>query len=78
VMYPIMLPGDNPEPYRQDWQSSPSNPDGLRTQYSGQSPDRIGQLYIRLLDAIEDRMSSIRFPRLRLPVRLRRKVRRFA
>lgn len=76
-MYPIMLPGDNPDPYRWDRHSSTSNPDGLGEQYSGPPPDRLGLLYLRLLDAVVDRMSSIRFPRLRLSFR-RRTAKRFA
>jgi hypothetical protein len=76
-MYPIMLPGENPDPYRWDGQSSLSNPDGLKEVYSGPPPDPAGQVFLRLLDAVEDRMSSIRLPRLRLSFR-RRTARRFA
>lgn len=60
-MYPIMLPGtvkDDPgiTTYR--------NPDDLFPDRQGTPPDRIGVLYIRLLERLEDSWNAIRHRRV--------------
>jgi hypothetical protein len=57
-----MLPGTNAGLSYQDHTSSTTNPDGLAREGSGSPPDPIGRLYMKVLLALEDRLSSLRHP----------------
>ena len=56
-MYPIMLPGNNTE---SNGFTSFRNPDGLFPKQQGTPPDRLGVLFVRLLEALEDGWNDLR------------------
>jgi len=70
-MYPIMLPGDTSFLAYRDETSSIANPDGIRQQVYGTPPDPLGRIYLRILDGVAGRLSSLRLPRLKSPFRRR-------
>lgn len=59
-MYPVMLPGENSGLRFIDDLSRREGPDGLLREWYGTPPDPLGRLFLRVLDAIEARLTSLR------------------
>lgn len=64
-MYPVMLPGDTSGLRFRDEPSRREDPDGLLHEWNGTPPDPLGRLFLKVLDAIEGRLSAVRDRRTR-------------
>jgi hypothetical protein len=56
-MYPVMIPGS---PHDNDGFSSYRNPDDFFPTRQGTPPDRLGVLFIRILETLSDRWEAVR------------------